>query len=107
MRGTKSGKKAPLFYARIVFLAVIIGGSLLSILRPLCAYSDAKRAVESNNFFTDISEEDWERLKRIGRGIQPNTLGDPMAAVGPHQWYQENYEPEFSCQFEQRIGRKG
>ncbi len=115
--GTK--KEKTLVYA-IVFIAGIIGGSLLTFLRsqfysPLTSeartapslHSDTQ-AVDSNNFFTNISEEDWEQLKRIGRGVQPNTLGDPMAAeVGPHQWYQENYKQEFSCQFEQCIGRKG
>lgn len=63
---------------------------------------------ESNGFFDDIPEEEWERLRKIAHDIQPNTKGDPSdTSVGPFAWYQENYEPEFSCRHEQRVGRKG
>jgi hypothetical protein len=63
---------------------------------------------ESNCFFDDIPGGEWERLKNIAHDIQPNTKGNASdTSMGPFAWYQENYEPEFSCRHERRVGRKG
>jgi hypothetical protein len=63
---------------------------------------------ESSNFFTDIPTNKWKMLKRLAQSVQPNTRGDPMKTPStPGTWFQMHYEPEFSCQFEARIGLKG
>ena len=72
---------------------------------------------ESNNFFTDISNEEWKLTKSIAHAIQPNSCcspeerkargRDPHGNVGKKEWFQDNYEPEFLCCHEVRIGRKG
>lgn len=63
---------------------------------------------ESDNFFTDIPDDHWSMLKQIAKSVQPNTRGDPLKSPStPGTWFQMHYEPEFSCQFEARIGLKG
>lgn len=89
------------------------GDSLTSLLSA--SFQLAKS--ESNNFFTDISDEEWKRMKSIAHDIQPNSCcppeerkergRDPYGNVGDTEWFQDNYEPEFSCRHEVRIGRKG
>lgn len=60
---------------------------------------------ESNGFFTDIRESDWNRLKERLRATPECALKcQPEAA---EIWYQNNWEPGFTCQHERRIGRWG
>lgn len=77
---------------------------------------------QSNGFFNDISNDNWKRLQTMvaehwdhkfpeaplthhpawkGRGQMANW------AVHHPAWYQTNFEPNFSCQFEMRIGATG
>ncbi|KAL3780118.1 hypothetical protein ACHAW5_005756 [Stephanodiscus triporus] len=90
-------------------VAVSSGAMAAGSGRPSSSSSSHELAMEeSNGFFDDIPEEEWERLRNIAHDMQPNAKGDPSdASVGPFAWYQENYEPEFSCRHEQRVGRKG
>lgn len=63
---------------------------------------------ESLQFFNDVEEQDWERMKRKVRDIQPNTKGNPRRGRrGTHAWFQNHYEPDFACRHERRIGRLG
>jgi len=63
---------------------------------------------ESMGFFEDIRSRDWKMLKHIAKEVvnhgNPN---DPLEMLksGPAVWYQNNYEPNFSCQFERRMGK--
>lgn len=77
---------------------------------------------QSFGFFNDISNDNWKRLQTMvaehwdhkfpeaplthhpawkGRGQMANW------AVHHPAWYQTNFEPNFSCQFEMRIGATG
>ena len=63
---------------------------------------------ESGGFFTDVPDEHWRRLKARARahvvhhpGRGP---GGGAGRVGAPQWYQENYEPDFACLHERRVG---
>jgi hypothetical protein len=62
----------------------------------------ATAAAESNGFFTDIRNQDWMRMKSRpmlkGRGHEPSR---------PQAWFQDNWEPSFTCQHERRIGGNG
>ena len=92
------------------------GAEMLTSLLP-ASFQLAKS--ESNNFFTDISNEEWKLTKSIAHAIQPNSCcspeerkargRDPHGNVGKKEWFQDNYEPEFLCRHghEVRIGRKG
>jgi hypothetical protein len=63
---------------------------------------------ESGNFFMDIPDNHWIVLKQIAKSVQPNTRGDPLKTPStPDTWFQMHYDPEFSCQFEARVGLKG
>lgn len=60
---------------------------------------------ESNGFFTDVADDTWELLKRKAHDMQPNTHNPTRS--NPKAFFQENYEPEFVCQNERRVGRLG
>jgi hypothetical protein len=58
--------------------------------------------LESNDFFCEIND-DWYRRKELfylqhNRNQFLNT---------PYMFFQDNYEPTFSCRFEQRLGMNG
>lgn len=86
-----------------------------SPLSKIAAYGDSYSSSsfelamkESDNFFTDIPDNQWSMLKQIAKSVQPNTRGDPLKTSStPGAWFQMHYEPEFSCQFEARVGLKG
>lgn len=72
---------------------------------------------QSFGFFNDIPSAQWERLKNIylqhenHRDMNRPLLyspHDPFAKAewynSPRAWYQNNYEPNFSCRFEKRVG---
>lgn len=65
--------------------------------------------VESNGFFTDIDQADWERLKeRIRSQKNHNNEHTASGAVtDPAIFYQFSYEPSFTCLGEARIGGMG
>lgn len=65
--------------------------------------------VESDGFFTDIDRADWERLKHRLRTKRDHA--DSQYASGavtdPAKFYQNSYEPSFTCLGEARIGGMG
>lgn len=65
--------------------------------------------VESNGFFTDIDQADWERLKERIRSQQnhKNERTASGAVTDPKVFYQNSYEPSFTCLGEARIGGMG
>ena len=66
---------------------------------------------QSYGFFQDISKTNWRRLQQISSEHQPHMYPDnPLKFTDTARrgttpsWYQTNYEPDFSCQFERRVG---
>lgn len=60
---------------------------------------------ESDGFFTDVRESDWKMLKdRIS--TTPSCQFD-CSSEDAKAWYQNNWEPAFTCLHERRIGRWG
>lgn len=69
------------------------------------SFEMAKR--ESGGFFTDIRDEDWKLLKKR-TSERTNYYRTPTTNIHiPKAWYQENFEPDFTCQHERRIGGMG
>ena len=60
---------------------------------------------ESNGFFTDITNPDWILLKKRQKASK-DCMGTCKSAPA-HVWYQENFEPTFTCQHELRVGGMG
>ncbi|CAJ1959238.1 unnamed protein product [Cylindrotheca closterium] len=68
---------------------------------------------QSYGFFQDISEASWKRLQQIARKHKPHMHPDNPLKLADTTERQEttpsshetNYEPDFPCQFEQRVGR--
>ena len=73
----------------------------------------AKR--ESLGFFDDIPSRTWDRMKEKVKDMSPNfntfylpfKEGRSWRAKLPGNFYQNNYEPDFVCQHERRIGKLG
>jgi hypothetical protein len=59
-------------------------------------------SAESDGFFRDIRNEDWKRYK-----ARPRLMGQGWQGSLPHVWFQENWEPSFTCTHERRIGGNG
>ena len=74
---------------------------------------------QSFGFFDDIPATHWLKLREIYlshqnhrdparplwfSGHDPQSARDRQWNVGERAWYQNNYEPNFSCQFEKRLG---
>jgi len=68
---------------------------------------------ESEGFFNDMRSFDWERLKgRVWNSINHkfDSTEKPektITLVPPANWYQLNFEPDFTCQHERRVGGLG
>mmetsp|Transcript_31649 Transcript_31649/g.38757 ORF Transcript_31649/g.38757 Transcript_31649/m.38757 type:complete len:305 (+) Transcript_31649:105-1019(+) len=64
---------------------------------------------ESLGFFTDIRSADWLKLKtRLKDNRQNFQPGKSIEFHDrPHQWYTENYDAEFTCLHEMRVGGSG
>jgi hypothetical protein len=72
--------------------------------------SEYKMALEeSHGFFYDVLESDWETQRRITKmRVNNKNVANPMMnAQNSPTWYQQNWEPDFSCRMEQRIGGMG
>lgn len=77
-------------------------------------------AQESLGFFDDIGSSNWVKLKEKVRAMSPNVdtwdlprvdsegkpRGDNLNRL-PGHFYQRHYEPDFVCQYERRIGKRG
>ena len=61
---------------------------------------------ESGGFFTDIKESDWLRLKQRHQTAK-YCFNKGCPDQKPHVWYQNNFQPTFTCQHERRIGGLG
>mmetsp|Transcript_44351 Transcript_44351/g.106846 ORF Transcript_44351/g.106846 Transcript_44351/m.106846 type:complete len:349 (+) Transcript_44351:62-1108(+) len=66
-------------------------------------------SLDSGGFFTDISENDWQLLKNRVHTRQNhfNPKKPKRSIQWPATWYQENFEPDFTCMHERRIGGMG
>ena len=71
------------------------------------SYERASR--DSGGFFDDISDESWALMKqRVKTRINHYDPNDPNRGINqPNAWYQENFEPDFTCAHERRIGGMG
>ena len=61
---------------------------------------------ESFGFFDNIHQDDWEvmrniTLRRINNDHKSNPLFD---SDRPNVWYQNNWEPDFSCRHDTKVG---
>jgi hypothetical protein len=70
----------------------------------------AKR--QSFNFFDDISSANWKRMRQIAsKHVNHKKPKDPLNTLTldspDSRFYLENYEPNFSCLLEQRVGGNG
>jgi hypothetical protein len=61
---------------------------------------------QSYGFYRNIHEDDWEISRTIARERVNNMTGANLRA-GALQFYQENWEPGFSCRHERRVGKMG
>jgi len=66
---------------------------------------------ESFGLLTDINDESWRQRKiRVIESLQHNHRypeNPRVNSYNPAAWYQENFEPNFSCPHERRIGPMG
>jgi hypothetical protein len=60
---------------------------------------------DSDGFFTDVRESDWRMM--MERTISTPDCADDCRGEEPHKWFQNNWEPSFTCLHERRIGRWG
>ena len=83
---------------------------------PVTANADYSFATrESLGFFSDISNDAWKILKGRFQRSQPNTVAKARGykkiykehANHPNYFWQENYDPEFTCPFEEKFGGLG
>lgn len=75
---------------------------------------------QSLGFFDDVTTGQWEHLRQMVAEHQNHKYPEAPLTHNPHfdkrhmkyfnsypAWWQTNYEPNFSCQFEKRIGNAG
>ncbi|GFH62202.1 hypothetical protein CTEN210_18678 [Chaetoceros tenuissimus] len=75
---------------------------------------------QSFGFFTDISNSDWDLLRKISSSRKKHVIPDDensfyvagrkVQAKGKKvgsAWFQSHYEPDFSCMFKKRVGGNG
>ena len=67
----------------------------------------AKR--QSFGFFDDIDENSWKRMQqRVASRINHRRPGNPLRGYfDPALWYMSNFEPDFTCPHERRVGGLG
>lgn len=88
------------------------GGSSRTVVSATHAYSeeDCRRASsESYGFFNDVTADDWRRMKdRVkNRRNHYNPALPTKFMDSPMAWYQNNFEPDFTCAHERRVGGMG
>lgn len=64
---------------------------------------------DSFDFFSDVNDNEWIVRKEIARTRIHNAYPDsPIKHAGtPTTWYQENWDPDWSCAAEQKVGNTG
>ena len=63
---------------------------------------------QSGGFFTDIDETNWNLLRdRVEKRINHCCHAVKQNGKRPNAWYQDNWEPDFTCMQERRVGRMG
>jgi Methyltransferase domain len=73
------------------------------LVEAACALSMA----ESHGFFCE-TDESWVRRKVIAsRQYRRQAQGNDIFTNDIAMWWQNNYEPTFSCAYEQRLGNTG
>ena len=88
-----------------------------SALAPLPTSDYFQAYLESGSFFTDISSQNWKKLKQKHKRT-PEHLTKEMIYYGngtlngqavkdPRVWYTLNWDPSFTCPFEERVGGSG
>ena len=59
---------------------------------------------DSGGFFTDVDEEDWLLMKdRVKHRVNYH-VGPEHNTDTPQLWYLENFDPDFTCPHERRVG---
>ena len=98
-------------FTDIAFSSVTFNSSSLSRLYRVGEFTEKNNAEfslasrESGGFFDDIKEADWWRLKeRIENTPECSQNCNPEES---HFWYQNNWEPSFTCLHERRLGLWG
>jgi hypothetical protein len=61
---------------------------------------------ESLGVFDDIPDQDWELMRNItmGRVNNANPMNPLESSHKANHWYQRNWDPDFSCRHETKIG---
>jgi hypothetical protein len=66
---------------------------------------------DSNSFFSDVPDETWQIKKSIYKSMQPNhekhTRKLRVEKNEPNVFWNNNFEPEFTCGLQQRLGGLG
>lgn len=63
---------------------------------------------QSGGFFTDIDETNWNLLRdRVEKRKNHCCPAVKQNGKRPNAWYQDNWEPDFTCMQERRVGRMG
>ena len=73
--------------------------------------SSSMAVKESGGYFRDIRDPDWRLKKEIFRSMQPNYSTNNhllrKQLADPHEFWQNNFEPEFTCGMERRLPSLG
>jgi Methyltransferase domain len=94
-----------------VITCVIRKGILLTVL-DTCSADIIKSTefdlarTESLGFFTDITKASWERIKNLSHSRVHNMKGSINAEHPDRSYYQMNWDPDFSCMYEDSVGGK-
>ena len=63
---------------------------------------------QSFGFFDDVDDESWKMMQERARTRKNHRFNDPLKAYYPAPWwYMNNFEPDFTCVQERRVGGPG
>lgn len=107
-------------------LKILSGGSQVTIYLENDQTESTKKSSfnlandQSFGFFNDIPDHEWNLLRKITSEHENHKFMDQPLTHNPAfdtrnlkynnspaAWYQTNYEPNFSCRFERRVGGNG
>jgi len=69
--------------------------------------------IQSFGLIDDVPDKAWQMLQaRVRNRVNHKYPSDPYfnshsTKVEPHRWHQENFEPDFTCLHEERVGGMG